>query len=240
MFTNDGMHLLELLKHWLFSRREVEMEDEIHVHREEDTSGVRGGAVPAYAQGQAYAHPVERELMLKDRVRWASVWGGYVVAFAIQLWLTAIGFAIFAPQAVRAVATGSIPTGASTGLAIWAGVAALIALFIGGLLAARFAGVVGTMNGIVNGVVLWGLSFTILLVLASLGSAGILGAMTSGFGPIGGTAIRVGAAGNALMNAGSGTWWFVLFQFLGLIAAAAGGAAGAREDVEELQHDVAR
>lgn len=211
-----------------------EMEDEIHVHREEDTSGVRGGAAAAYAQGGAYAQPVERGLLLKDRVRWASVWGGYVVAFALQLWLTAIGFAIFAPRAGVAVATGTAPIGASTGLAIWAGVAALIALFVGGLLASKLAGIAGTYNGVYNGVVLWGLSFVILLVLTSLGGTGILGAMTGNLGATTPTTGTAGNVGSALINAGRGTWWFVVFQFLGLLAAALGGAAGARAEEEEV------
>lgn len=204
------------------------MEEEIHVHREEE-AGVRGGSAAAYAPAGAYVQPIEQGLYLKDRVRWASIWGGYLVAFALQLWLAAIGFAIFAPQAAGAVTTGAFPAGVSTALAIWTGIAALIALFVGGLLASRLAGIVGTDNGIWNGVVLWGLSFTVLLVLASLGIGGVFGAAAAN---VGGLGVRPGMAGETLTAVSTGVWWFVLFQLLGLLAAAGGGAVGARHAVE--------
>ncbi|MEN6519724.1 MAG: hypothetical protein ABFD46_01025 [Armatimonadota bacterium] len=198
------------------------MEDEIHVQREEE-AGRRGGAASAYAG--AYAQPVERGILLKDRVRWASVWGGYLVAFALQLWLTVLGFAIFGQG------LGAATTSVTTGLVIWAGVAALIALFVGGLLAARLGGIAGTDNGIYNGVVLWGLSFVILMVLASLGAGGVLGAMLGQTG--GGAPTTPGATSTALGTATTGAWWFFIFQFLALVAAAAGGALGARPAPEE-------
>lgn len=197
------------------------MEDEIHVQREED-AGRRGGAASAYAG--AYAQPVERGILLKDRVRWAAVWGGYLIAFAFQIWLTAIGFAIFGEG------LGVAPATQATNLAVWAGISALIALFIGGMLAARLGGIAGTDNGMYNGIVLWGLSFVILMVLASLGASGVLGAM---LGQTGGVPTAPGTPTTALGTATTGAWWFVLFQFLGLIAAAAGGALGARPVTEE-------
>jgi len=199
------------------------MEEEIHVQREE--AGRRGGAAASYAG--AYAQPVERGILLKDRVRWASVWGGYLIAFALQIWLTAIGFAIFGEG------LGVAPATQATNLAIWAGVSALITLFIGGLLAARLGGIAGTDNGVYNGIVLWGLSFVILMILASLGASGVLGAM---LGQTGGTPATPGTPGADLGVATTGAWWFVLFQFLGLIAAAAGGALGARPVTEEEAH----
>jgi hypothetical protein len=144
------------------------------------------------------------------------------VAFALQIWLTAIGFAIFA----RALNNAPATTG--TTLAIWGGIAALIALFIGGLLASRLAGIEGTINGMWNGVVLWGLSFVILMVLASLGATGVLGAITGNVGATAPTGATPGTTATALGAAQTGAWWFVLFQFLGLLAAAAGGIVGAR------------
>lgn len=201
-------------------RREVGMEDEIHVQREED-AGRRGGAAASYAG--AYAQPVERGILLKDRIRWAAVWGGYLIAFALQIWLTAIGFAIFGGG------LGVAPAAQATNLAIWAGVSALIALFIGGLLAARLGGIAGTDNGMYNGIVLWGLSFVIIMVLASLGASGVLG-------QTGGVPTTPGTPAAALGTATTGAWWFVLFQFLGFIAAAAGGALGSRPVTEEEAH----
>lgn len=195
------------------------MEDEIHVQREEE-AGRRGGAASAYAG--AYAQPVERGILLKDRVRWASVWGGYLIAFALQIWLTVLGFAIFGQGLTAAT------TSVTTGLVIWAGVAALISLFVGGMLAARLGGIAGTDNGMYNGAVLWGLSFVILMVLASIGTGGVLGAM---LGQTGGTAATGSSA--TLGRATAGAWWFFIFQFLALVAAVAGGALGSRPAPED-------
>ncbi len=207
------------------------MADEIHVNREQDT-GVRGGAAAAtHPYAGEYAQPVERGLLLKDRVRWASVWAGLVVAFSFQVWFTAIGFAVFARGLNNA------PADAGSAIGIWAGVAWLISLFIGGLLASRLAGIAGTDNGLWNGIVLWGLSFSILVIMASVGAGGILGTVLGG--NVGTPTPAPGQANMALGAAQSGAWYFVLFQFLSLLAAAAGGAAGARkmtEDTDEEHH----
>jgi hypothetical protein len=204
------------------------MADEIHVNREQE-AGVRGGAASAaYGRAGEYAQPVERGMLLKDRVRWASVWGGLVVAFALQIWLTAIGLALFARGLNNA------PAGTGSTLAIWAGIAWLISLFIGGLLASRLAGIAGRDNGLWNGIVLWGLAFTLLTILASAGAGGALGTL---FGA-GATAPTPtpGQANMALGALTSGAWMLVLFQFLSLVAAAAGGVAGARHvDIDTVE-----
>lgn len=202
------------------------MADEIHVNREQEEGAKGGSAAAAYAPAGVYAQPVEQGLLLKDRVRWASVCAGLVVAFAVQVWLTVIGLAIYARQLSAA------PANTGGALGIWAGVAALIALFIGGLLASRLAGVAGTANGLWNGIVLWGLSFTVLVILGSLGAGGILNAAYGnvlGGGFAGATPHETNMALNVVR---AGAWTFVVFQFLGLCAAAIGGAVGARPEVE--------
>lgn len=207
------------------------MEEEIHVQREEE-AGRRGGAAAAYVPG-AMAQPVERGLYLKDRVRWGSVWAGLVVALSAQVWLTAIGFALLAPGQAATVTEGI------SGLGLWAAIAGFIALFIGGLLASRLAGIAGTVNGLWNGIVLWGLAFTLITILASLGAGGILGWALGGGGAQimrpGQTEIQVQ---QVLGTAATGAWWFVLGQFLGLLAAASGGALGARPLTEGEQETV--
>lgn len=213
------------------------MAEEVHAHPEGEEAGVRGGAAQAYAPGMAaVAQPVEEGIFLKDRVRWSSIWGGLVVALALQLWLTAIGLAILAPGAAATIAQGI------SGLGLWAAIAGLIALFIGGFLASRLAGIAGMVNGIWNGVVLWGLAFSILLLFGSLGAGGLASYLT---GPT--ATVTPGQSPaevqQTLAAASRGSWWFVLGQFLGLLAAAGGGALGARRLTEEemaARHEVRR
>lgn len=187
-------------------------------HEEEvQQSGVRGGSAAAYVPG-TYTRTTERVTTFGDRIRWAPVWAGLVVAFAGQIWLTAIGVAIFA----RAGAAGS-------GLGVWTGITGLIALSIGGLIASKLSAAEGSANGIWHGVVLWGLAFTLLTILGSIGIGGAYSAFFTG-------AKAASAPGISTMGITNGAWLFVVFQLLSLIAAAAGGAAGARPVVEEINN----
>ena len=204
------------------------MEEEVHAHREEE-AGVRGGAAAAYAPAEAYARPVGGVLAFTDRVRWAAVWAGWLTYFALWIWFTAIGFAIWLGAAA------SPSTAFGPGFAVWTGVAGLIALFLGGVIMSRLAGIAGAGNGVWNGVVLWGLSFTLLMIMASLGTLGAGGVLGSLFGGVPRVPTGTTTPGMVQVTATTSAWLFVVFEFLGLIFAAAGGATGARAAAEEGQ-----
>jgi len=200
------------------------MEEEIHVEREEE-AGVRGGAAAAYVPAAAVPRAAGGVLAWADRVRWPAVWAGWLTYFALWVWFTAIGLAIWVGVAA------SPATAFGPGFAVWTGVSSLVALFVGGVIMSRLAGIAGAGNGIWNGVVLWGLSFTLLIIMASFGglqAGGVLGTLFGGVP-------RTAAPSPGVMHVAATTsaWLFVIFEFLGLIFAAAGGAAGARAPVEE-------
>ncbi len=176
---------------------------------------------------------------LRDRVRLAPVFAGLFVALATNIFLTAIGIwlgFITAP----ATATGGLPAELGTGLAVWVGVSSVLSLFLGGWYAARMAGVAGRMDGILNGVAVWGLFITIGVVLGGLttlfgvGSLATIAIGTTGFDLL--RALNLSALGtvtpeqaasirSAVTNASLVLW---LGTLIAAGAAVAGGYVGAR------------
>jgi hypothetical protein len=214
------------------ARREVSKEE----------AGSKGGAMEAAFPPRVYvAEPeVEKGLWLKDRVRWGPIWAGLVIALTTQLLLSALGVAI-GIQGLMPV-PGAISTTAASTLGIWMAVSALISLFLGGLAAARFAGIAGTWNGVWNGVILWALALVLGTVAASLGASGLLGYFGRGFGgPFGAMpGMSATEAQRALAAASTGATWFIVGSILGLIAAAIGGAIGARAEVVDHTETASR
>jgi hypothetical protein len=121
---------------------------------------------------------------LRDRVRLAPVFAGVFIAFATTIFLTAFGIwvgIITAPV----TPTGGLPIGLASGLGVWAGVSTWLALLLGGWYAAHMAGVAGRIDGILNGVAVWGLFITggvLLSSATSLLGVGSLATFTIGGG----------------------------------------------------------
>ncbi|MDO8682720.1 MAG: hypothetical protein Q7N50_04490 [Armatimonadota bacterium] len=206
------------------------------IHEEEVVVGAKGGAMaapyPAGARPYLTVEEVEQGLYLKDRIRWGPVWAGLVIALTIQLVLVAIGIAVGVQGLTPA--TGEVSGTAAMTFGIWMAISALIALFLGGLAAARFAGIAGTLNGLWNGVVLWALTVTLGALAASLGASGLLGMFGRVMPPTTPMAGMTPAEIQQALNAASlGATWFVVGAILGLIAAAIGGAIGARREIVE-------
>jgi hypothetical protein len=176
--------------------------------------------------------------LLRDRVRWSAIWAGLVISLVTQLLLNALGIAIgltaFRPMAT----TGNLPGSLDTASGIWVGISALIALFLGGYVAARMSGLTGRMNGVMHGIVTWGLSLVLGSILIALGVSGMLGFIGSNLrlildamaGRVLGSVPSVGPqeARAIASYAASAAWWFIIGSILGLIAAALGGLLGIR------------
>jgi hypothetical protein len=111
-------------------------------------------------------------------VSWSGVWSGLLIGLGTLLLLGTLGLAIgvtavdVGPEGVRAEGLG-------TGAAIWAGVSLLVALFLGGMAAARTGVVVERGTGAVQGMLVWVLAMLGLFVLGtsgiSLGMNAVLG-----------------------------------------------------------------
>src|SRR5919201_2243788 len=76
---------------------------------------------------------------LLRRVDWRAVWGGTFIFYAIWAVFGALGLAIFASNANRSAAAPV--TGQSVGMAIWAVVLTIIAMYVAGRETGRLANV---------------------------------------------------------------------------------------------------
>jgi hypothetical protein len=91
---------------------------------------------------------------LRDRVRLAPVFAGVFIAFATTIFLSAFGIWIGIITAPT-TPTGGLPIGLAAGLGVWAGVSTWLA---------------GRIDGILNGVAVWGLFITGGVLLSSFTS----------------------------------------------------------------------
>ncbi|HEX6938121.1 MAG TPA: hypothetical protein VF158_01825 [Longimicrobiales bacterium] len=123
------------------------------------------------------------------RLSWGAIFAGLVIAVVTQVVLSLIGLAVgfgaleFGP--------GGTLQEVGVGAGIWAVLTGLISLFVGGLAAGHFAGILTRLDGVLHGVLVWGLSVIVALWALSTGVTTLLGGM-------------FGVAGQTLASAISG------------------------------------
>lgn len=179
-----------------------------------------------------------------DRVRWAPILAGIVVAIVCQLMLSALG------ASIGGVAAGEAGAGAiGTGLGIWAVISLLISLFLGSWTMAAACGPMNGKTAMLNGTILWATTIVIsgwLLASGVSGTFGVLasnagGALTQVVEPGGASlpsqgdvaqAIPDVSAAEAAQYAGTAAkagFTFLIGSLLGLAASLAGATFGARK-----------
>jgi hypothetical protein len=129
------------------------------------------------------------------KLSWGAIFGGAFVALGVWILLYALGLAL-GLSSVDPADPGSAKS-AGIGTGIWSLIAPLIALFVGGLVASRTAGVVDKAGGALHGAVLWGLTTLAGVILMGMAISSLLGTVFN----VGKTA--VGAAGSAISGAAS-------------------------------------
>jgi polyhydroxyalkanoate synthesis regulator phasin len=140
-----------------------------------------------YSGAEPFGHVPEGGGILKS-VSWGALFAGLVVSLVIMLTLSLLGMGI--GLGIVNPATEENPLGGiGMGAAIWLGLTALIALFLGGWTTAKLAGSVRGLNGILHSIVMWGLVtlasfFLMTTVIGSLvgGAASIIGKGMSAVG----------------------------------------------------------
>jgi hypothetical protein len=105
--------------------------------------------------------PLESRTVIVERVglqmRWSAVLAGVVVAMALQVSLYVLGVAI------GLAAWDSVGSVRSVGLgaAAWFFASILLSLFVGGMTASHVAGVSRRSEGVLHGVVVWGMALLV-------------------------------------------------------------------------------
>src|SRR5688500_3191170 len=118
------------------------------------------------------------------RISWGALFAGAIVALVVQIVLTLLGFGI-GLGVVNPSAGTSAMTGIGIGAAIWLVVSTLVSLFIGGFIAGRLAGIPTKSDGMLHGIVVWGIGTLVSIYLATsaVGTAvsGVAGLLGQGF-----------------------------------------------------------
>ena len=134
------------------------------------------------------------------RLRWGAIFGGAFVALALWALLYVFGLAVGLSSINGQDGQFSFP-GLFTG--IWAIVAPLLALFVGGIVAGRTAGAQDRGSGTIHGLVLWGfttlLSGFLLFSLVSTLLSGVVG-LGRGAAQVAGQAPQAASALNLSPN----------------------------------------
>jgi polyhydroxyalkanoate synthesis regulator phasin len=130
--------------------------------------------VAVHRGGMAYATPAVFPAALK-RVSWGAVFAGTVIAVMIYLTLSLLGLGV-GLGAIDPATEADPLQGLGTGAVIGWIVTTLVALFLGGWVAGRLAGIPRSLDGILHGAVVWGLASLIAVYLTTTA----VGALLSG------------------------------------------------------------
>jgi hypothetical protein len=179
---------------------------------------------------------VERRAALFERVSWSAVFAGLILALMIQLLLSLLGTGIglsTVDPATRETLGAETP---SIAAGIWWTISSLIALFAGGWAATYLAGIPGRTEGIIHGLLTWGLSTLLLVSLIGTavgtligGAFNVLDTNVSALAPyVAGEATEAGRKARVVADRTAeamtqGSLWSFGTLLLGAVAAALGG-----------------
>lgn len=121
-------------------------------------------------------------------VRWGAIFAGTVTALGLWALLYTLGLALGLSSINPADAGSAKSSGVFTG--IWGLLSPLIALFVGGIVAGRGAGVMSRSSGGLHGLVMWGL--TTLVGIWLLGN--VMSSVAGGLFSVGKTAVQATGA----------------------------------------------
>lgn len=150
------------------------------------------------------------------RVSWGAIWAGVFTFSAIWAVFETLGLAIFAGRANPNV-TAPV-TGQSIGIAIWSIILTIIAMYVAGRETGHLAAVTNRHDGLIHGMIMFGLSVVSAIVLTSLA-----GAVLSGGTGILGSSVHSGYTPGVFADMG---WASFVALLLGWLAAMGGGSQG--------------
>ena len=132
---------------------------------------------------------------IHKRIAWGALFGGVIIAVAVQLLLTLLGAAI--GLGTVNVNAGTTPSGSSFGIGagLWWVLSSCIALFVGGYVSASMAGISTRFDGILHGLVTWGMATLLTVYLLSSAVGSVVGGGFSALGSV------TSAAGSGISSA---------------------------------------
>jgi hypothetical protein len=150
-----------------------------------------------------------------NRTDWGAIWAGTFTFMAVWLVFGALGLAIFAsnvsPNAAAPVA------GQSYGLGAWAIILTMIAMYVAGRETGRLAAVQTRHDGLIHGMIMFGLSAVSAIVLISIGGSALSG----------GKGVNGSVANPYILGVIAELGWMgFIALFLGWLAAMSGASSG--------------
>jgi hypothetical protein len=147
-------------------------------------------------------------LPVSPRISWGAIFGGAIAALGLWVLLYAFGLAVGLSSMDPNDPHSARGSGIFTGL--WSGIAPLVALFIGGVVAARLSGVVLRGVGAMHGLIMWGLvtvsgALMVFTIISSVvaGAATVTKSVAEGSGAaLKGMASAAGIGSGSLGRAG--------------------------------------
>jgi hypothetical protein len=161
-----------------------------------------------------------------SRIDWKAIWAGTFIFYAIWAVFGALGVAIFASNANPNA--GAPVLGQSVGMAIWAVILTIIAMYVAGRQTGRLAAVSTRNDGLMHALAMFGLAVVGLIVLVSLGGAAMVEGNAS-------AATATTHSPYALTVVADLGWGGFCALFLGWLAAMFGGAQGVDRKIERRE-----
>lgn len=154
--------------------------------------------------------------IVRSRTDWGAIWAGVFTFVAIWSVFGLLGMAIFA-SAANPNAQSPV-TGMSVGMGIWAIVLTIIAMYVAGRETGRLAAVTNRHDGLIHGMIMFGLSVIATLIITVLGGATLSG----------GTGVNGSVHSPYILTVFADLGWAgFIALFLGWLAAMAGASQGA-------------
>jgi hypothetical protein len=161
--------------------------------------------------------------MIPDRTRWGPIWAGLVMTFSIFLVLEALLFWLGG----LSLKSGTSGVVVNHPWITW--VLALVAFFIGGIVASSTSAVRGMIEGMLNGLLVWALATSLFAVASFFGAgvaAGTIGGLISRFLSLNTLQHAATIAPTAISDLRAAAGWALLTLVTTAVAAALGGWLG--------------
>lgn len=155
---------------------------------------------------------------------WGAIWAGMFTFVAIWSVFGVLGMAIF-EQGANANAAQAV-AGMSTGMAIWAIILTIIAMYFAGMVTGKLAEIGNPRDGVIHGMAMFGLSVVAVLLLLALGA----GVMASGAPTA--TATHSSYVFNTFVSI---SWMGFIALILGWLAAMGGASTGMKRRAAEIR-----
>jgi hypothetical protein len=160
--------------------------------------------------------------MRRDIVRWGPIWAGAIIALATYVVLQLFFFAVGVLDPGFGRGPGAVVT------TVVSAVLALVAFFVGGLVAGATGVWTGRQEGLLQGVAMWALTVVGILAVTVIGGGALLGAAAAAAAQVGEPPPAEVDAMEVLGTARNAAGWSALGLGLSVLTAALGGMVGSR------------